>query len=167
MIDRILKLIKGTPDTQIPDSKPDQLRLAVAALLIEAACRDDDFEQEERYAIESLVADKFKLSKEETHTLIEGAHAAQKNSSQLYGFTRGMVERMEYEERLHLIEMLWDVAYADGVLDPNEDALIRRIAGLIYVTDQDRGAARRRVMHRRAINYIACCKLLRMKITTR
>ena len=129
MIDKILKLIKGTPETQIPENKPDELRLAVAALLVEAACRDDTFEQEERDAIENLVADKFDLSKEDTLTLIEGAHTAQQNSTQLYGFTRGMVERMEYEERLHLIEMLWDVAYADGVLDPNEDTLIRRVAG--------------------------------------
>ena len=63
-----------------------------------------------------------------------------------------MVEKMEYEERVHLIEMLWDVAYADGVLDPNEDTLIRKVAGLIYVSDHDRGAARRRVVEQRSAN---------------
>ncbi len=152
MIDRILTLIKGAPDVPIPEDKPDDLRLAVAALLVEAACRDDTFDQDERDAIEQLVADKFELSKDETHELIESAHDAQKESNQLYGFTRGMVQKMEYEERVHLIEMLWDVAYADGVLDPHEDTLIRRIAGLIYVTDRDRGAAKRRAIERRASN---------------
>jgi uncharacterized tellurite resistance protein B-like protein len=152
MIDRILTLIKGAPDAPIPEDKPDDLRLAVAALLVEAACRDDTFDQDERDAIEQLVTDKFELSKDETHELIESAHDAQKESNQLYGFTRGMVQKMEYEERVHLIEMLWDVAYADGVLDPHEDTLIRRIAGLIYVTDRDRGAAKRRAIERRASN---------------
>ena len=45
--------------------------------------------------------------------------------------------------------MLWDVAYADGVLDPEEDLLIRRIAGLIYVSDRDRVLARQRVLARK------------------
>jgi uncharacterized tellurite resistance protein B-like protein len=44
--------------------------------------------------------------------------------------------------------MLWEVAYADGVLDADEDALIRRVAGLMFVSDQDRGFARRRVRER-------------------
>jgi uncharacterized tellurite resistance protein B-like protein len=44
--------------------------------------------------------------------------------------------------------MLWEVAYADGVLDPYEDALIRKVAGLVYVTDQERGFARKRVRER-------------------
>ena len=53
---------------------------------------------------------------------------------------------------MHVIEMLWDVAYADGVLDPEEDLLIRRIAGLIYVDDRERVMARQRVLARREKN---------------
>jgi uncharacterized tellurite resistance protein B-like protein len=55
---------------------------------------------------------------------------------------------MDPEERIRLIEMLWEVAYADGVLDAEEDLLLRRVAGLIYVSDQDRVAARQRVLRR-------------------
>ena len=152
MIDRILSLVKSAPNAPVPEDKPDDLRLAVAALLVEAACHDDTFDQDERDTIEQLIADKFELSKDETHELIESAHSAQKESNHLYGFTRGLVQKMEYEERVHLIEMLWEVAYADGVLDPHEDTLIRRVAGLIYITDRDRGLARRRVIERRASN---------------
>lgn len=153
MIDRILALVKSPPDAPVVEDKPEELRLAVAALLVEAACHDDSFDEEERDTIEQLIANKYELSKEETHDLIESAHDAQKNSNQLYGFTRGMVQKMEYEERVHLIEMLWGVAYADGVLDPHEDTLIRRIAGLIYVTDRDRGTARKRAIERQAENW--------------
>ena len=55
---------------------------------------------------------------------------------------------MQPSERIQLIEMLWEVAYADGVLDPEEDALIRRIGSLIYITDRDRVLAKHRVLAR-------------------
>ena len=80
--------------------------------------------------------------------MLAEAEAAADRTHQLYPFTRLAVERMSPEQRVRLIEMLWEVAYADGVLDPEEDALVRRIAGLIYVSDTDRGAARLRVLAR-------------------
>jgi len=70
---------------------------------------------------------------------------------QLHGTTSEIAAQMTPDERVGLIEMLWDVAYADGVLDPEEDLLIRRIAGLIYVSDRDRVLARQRVMQRKNI----------------
>jgi uncharacterized tellurite resistance protein B-like protein len=51
-------------------------------------------------------------------------------------------------ERTRVIEMLWEVVYADGVLEPEEDALVRKVAGLIYVDDVTRTEARRRVVAR-------------------
>jgi len=149
MIDRIMSLLKSEPETPVIEDKPDELNMAVAALLVEAACRDDSFDEQERELIESLISEKYDLSKEQTHELVEAAHAAQQDSGHLYGFTRNMVKAMEYEERVHLIEMLWDVAFADGELDPPEDAMIRRVAGLIYVSDKDRGAARRKILARK------------------
>ena len=49
-----------------------------------------------------------------------------------------------------MIEMIWEVVYADGELHDYEDSLLRRIAGLIYVSDRDRGAARKRALERLA-----------------
>jgi len=112
---------------------------------------DDHFDGLERVAIEKLLTARFALSPEKTQELLEHAEVLAEKSNQLYPFTRLAVERMTPEERVRLIEMLWEVVYADGVLDPEEDALIRRIAGLIYVSDQDRGEARRRVVARLGI----------------
>jgi uncharacterized tellurite resistance protein B-like protein len=70
---------------------------------------------------------------------------------QLFGFARTINERLGRERRIELIEMLWEVAYADGVLDPLEDTLLRRIGGLIDVPDRERGAARLRVLARLGI----------------
>jgi uncharacterized tellurite resistance protein B-like protein len=117
-------------------------------LLVEAARMDDTFDGVERAAIERVLASRFELSEESTRTLLTQAEARADRSNQLYPFTRLAVERMNHNERIRLIEMLWEIAYADGELDPEEDALLRRIAGLIYVSDADRVEARRRVVAR-------------------
>jgi uncharacterized tellurite resistance protein B-like protein len=147
MLDQILDLLRGgAPQTQ----KPEELQLAVAVLLVEAARMDNQFQASERHAIERLLSERFHLTAEATRDLVAQAQRRADETNQLYPFTRMAVERMSYGERVKLIEMLWEVAYADGVLDPDEDALLRRVAGLIYVSDQDRGAARQRVLQRRA-----------------
>lgn len=147
MLDRILKLLS---DPESTSGSRDQLQIAVAVLLVEAARMDDRFDDAERAAIGRLLAEKFALSSEETLQLISQAEATSEKSNQLYPFTRLAVERMDPQQRIYLIEMLWEVAYADGVLDPEEDALLRRVSGLIYVSDADRVAARQRVLQRLA-----------------
>ena len=145
LFDAILK--KLTAADREP-AGPDELQVAVAVLLIEAARMDDHFEASERAVIERLLATRFELSVESTQALIKKAEETAARSSQLHPFTRMAVERMSPEQRIKLIEMLWEVAYADGVLDPEEDMLLRRVAGLVYVSDQDRVAARLRVVAR-------------------
>jgi len=147
MLDKILKLLSAPESTS---GGRDQLQIAVAVLLVEAARMDDSFDAAERAAIERLLAQKFSLSPEDTKQLIGQAEAMDEKSNQLYPFTRLTVERMDPQQRINLIEMLWEVVYADGVLDPEEDALLRRVAGLIYVSDADRVAARLRVVQRMA-----------------
>jgi uncharacterized tellurite resistance protein B-like protein len=131
--------------------KPDQLQIAVAALLAQAALMDDHFDAAERTTIERLLSTAFHLDAAQAREVLAAAERTAENSSQLYPFTRTVVERLDAEARIELIEMLWEVAYADGVLSPDEDALIRRIAGMIYVSDHDRGAARKRALQRRAV----------------
>jgi uncharacterized tellurite resistance protein B-like protein len=125
------------------------LRLSVAVLLLEAARQDDNFDTRERKAIESLLTGRFGLSQAECEALMAAAEARASQMTQLHGHTSHIAESMSPDERIHLVEMLWDVAYADGVLDPEEDLLIRRIAGLVYVSDRDRVLARQRVLARK------------------
>lgn len=145
LFDAILKKLTAPERTA---AGPDDLQVAVAVLLIEAARMDDRFETAERAVIEHLLAAKFELSPESTKVLMEKAETTAAQTSQLYPFTRLAVEKMTPDQRIKLIEMLWEVAYADGVLDPEEDVLLRRVAGLIYVSDHDRVAARQRVLAR-------------------
>jgi uncharacterized tellurite resistance protein B-like protein len=149
MFDKLLTLFTGeaAPDVY----RPDNLQLAVAALLVEAATTDNDFDADERRAIRHVLANRFNLTPAETDTLLEAAINASAGSVQLFGFTRGLAKRLDENERIRIIEMLWEVAYADGRLTAEEDSLIRRVAGLIYVSDRDRGAARRRALARKGV----------------
>jgi uncharacterized tellurite resistance protein B-like protein len=135
-------------DTPAPAPAND-LRLSVAVLLLEAARQDDQFDARERATIESLLTGRFALSNAECASLMAAAEARASQMTQLHGHTSHIAEAMAPNDRIHLIEMLWDVAYADGVLDPEEDLLIRRIAGLVYVSDRDRVLARQRVLARK------------------
>ena len=68
------------------------------------------------------------------------------HSAQYFPFTHEICTRLGLEERIEIIQMLWTVAYADGVLDPEEDMLVRQIAGLIHVPDKERGLGRQRAL---------------------
>ena len=144
MIDRVLDFLSGrrTPAS----GSADELPIAVAALLIEAARMDDDFNDAERATIERLLAEKFALAPEAVRALVADAERAVARSTQFFPFTQAICAAMPPEARVQIIEMLWQVAYADGILDPQEDMLLRRIAGLIYVPDRERGLARGRAL---------------------
>jgi uncharacterized tellurite resistance protein B-like protein len=129
----------------------DTLQLAVAALLMEAAHVDGRLGERERAAVQRLLERRFRLSVEASRALAATGEREAERSAQLFGFTRTINERLPPERRVELIEMLWEVAYADGTLDPLEDAMLRQVGGLIEVADADRGAARQRVMKRLGI----------------
>ena len=145
MIDRVLDFLTGKA---VPVAKQgaDDLQIAVAALLIEAARMDDNFNLDERRMIEHVLAERFDLSPEKLRELFIAAERAVRGSTQFFPFTQQIVKNISHEERGQILEMMWQVAYADGVLDPHEDMLLRRIAGLIHVNDRERGLARQRAL---------------------
>lgn len=147
MIERLLNFLTGT---DAPGSEPsaDELQLAVAALMVEAARMDENFDATEQAAIKRLLAERFDLSPGAVDTLVTEAQEKSQSSAQYFPFTYAITQRLSTEQRVDIIQMLWEVAYADGVLDPHEDALLRQIAGLIHVPDHDRGIARQRALVR-------------------
>ncbi len=126
--------------------------LAAAVLLVEAACLDGDYSKEEGQTIHLLIRERFGLSEAEADDLLETATDQQDQAVELHRFTNQIKQKYTHEERVQLIEMLWEVAYADGVLHDFEANLLRRIGGLIHVTDRERGEARRRVLERLGID---------------
>ena len=126
----------------------DELQLAVAALLMEAAAVGNHLSEAERSVVRRLLERRFGLSENAADALALAGERRAQRSTQLFGFARTINERCSPERRRELIEMLWEVAYADGGLDPLEDAMLRTVGGLIDVSDHERGEARLRVLRR-------------------
>ena len=124
------------------------MALAATALLGETAVMDETFDEAERATVTRLIGARFALDPAAAKTLVEEAEQAVDASIQLFGFTKSINHHFSPEQRVELIEMLWEVAYADGIVHDFEENLLRRIAGLIYVTDRDRGLARNKVRKR-------------------
>ncbi|MPZ09599.1 MAG: TerB family tellurite resistance protein [Kiloniellaceae bacterium] len=128
----------------------DKVQLATVALLVEAAQMDAEFGAEERAKIADLVEGRFGLSAEEGRALLQAASEKIEQAVEVFGFTREIKNAFSPEERIEMMEMLWEVAYADGVLHDLEASLMRRLAGLLHVSDRDSGLARKRVIARLA-----------------
>jgi len=122
--------------------------VAVAALLVEAAGLDGEFDEGEARVIRGLLERKFDFSPEELDSLMEEGRRTAADTTQIVRFTQAIKDACSYEERVEMMEMLWEVVYADGELHHYESNLLRRVGGLLYVDDRDRGAARKRVRER-------------------
>jgi len=152
MLKHIRKLFEPSNKQGSTLKVDDPLQTAVSALLIEAALFDGHFDAREQTQILKLLRSRFSLTEEEATALFERAREWVDNPNNLHRFTKTAKDTLPHEERIELIEMLWEVVYADGKLDDFEANLLRRIGGLLYVSDQERGAARKRVLSRLGID---------------
>ncbi len=153
MIERIKALILGAaPATggggHGPGKAVKDEEVAAVALLVEAAVMDGAFDDDERRTIARLIAGRFGIDGADVDALIAVGEQAVADSNQLYAFTSVVKEGFDFAQRIEMVEMLWEVAYADGVLHDYEASLVRRVAGLIHVTDRDSGTARKKVLNR-------------------
>jgi uncharacterized tellurite resistance protein B-like protein len=149
MLDRIKAFLSGPAD----DARTgfDDVQVAVVALLIRAAATDAHFDGSERAVIAEIAQRHFGLSAGDVERLIDIAAREETETMDLFRWTQAIKQRYDEQERIGLIEKLWEVVYADGVLDDYEANLLRRVAGLIYVPDRESGQARQRVMARLGI----------------
>lgn len=113
------------------------LHLATAVLLIEVARADFEEDVIEDRAIVELLEAHLSLSRDEIELLVEEARDEADHAASLQAFTRDLHEALSVDEKLQIVEMLWRVALADQVLDKHEDHLVRKIAGLLYVSHSD------------------------------
>jgi uncharacterized tellurite resistance protein B-like protein len=148
MLDRIKTLLGDKTGAAESGANFDGLQLAVAVLLVEAARMDSEFDADERKTVQGLLARRFELDATAADRLLAEAERKAENSVELYGFTRTVKDAFEHEDRVEFMQMLWEVAYADGELHDYEANLMRRVAGLVHVTDRESGEARKRALDR-------------------
>lgn len=146
MFDTLLRrLMSPTPD-RLPD--PDA-RLALAALLVRVARTDGAYEDREVARIDAALAARFGLTPFEAAALRGRAERLEEEAPDTVRFTRAIKDHVVLEDRVAVVEALWEVALADGRRGAEEDSLLRTVAPLLGVEDLDSNMARRRVEARR------------------
>lgn len=123
-----------------------QLQLATAALLIEMTRADHRRDEAEMLAVQRTLKRVFSIDDTSLNKLLELAEAEAADMTSYYEFSSLIKNGFEYQERVKVIEMLWEVAYADDTIDKYEEHMIRKIAGLLYIKREDIVASKYRAI---------------------
>jgi len=146
MLEGLRKLLLGE---EAEFARHDERQIAAAALLISAANEDGSYDPVERDTILGLLERSFGLAAEQAAGLMQLAEKQAEGAVGLHRFVTILNRALEPDDKIKLVEMLWEVVYADGRLDDYEANLMRRLGGLLGVSDFERGEARKRVLARR------------------
>lgn len=114
-----------------------RLQLACAALLVEMIHVDEKVTEHEENKIRLLLKQRYELNNEETEALLELAHTEKHEATDYYSFTSLLNTHFTQQQKIKLVEDLWQLAYADNQLDKYEEHLIRRLAELLHVPHKD------------------------------
>jgi uncharacterized tellurite resistance protein B-like protein len=129
------------------DFEPEDFRLAAVALLVHVANADGVIDLPERRKLGDLIAERFGLDEAATRRLIATAEQSDREAVDFYHFTSVLMRRLDTEGRHKIIEMMWDMAYADGNVDEIEENVIWRVAELLGISTRDRVMLRQRASH--------------------
>jgi uncharacterized tellurite resistance protein B-like protein len=125
--------------TDLTEISFDSEKIAVVALLISTAKYDGNFDELERVEIHNLIKNYFSLSSENTDDLFKAAEKIENEANDLQQFTRSLNKLLNEEEKLKIVELIWKIVMADGIIDNYEENLVRRLSGLLYLQDKDIG----------------------------
>jgi uncharacterized tellurite resistance protein B-like protein len=131
-----------------PDPAPlpdDDARLALTALLVRIARSDNDYAASESRRIDQIVMQRYGLDADAARALRSDAETLETEAPDTVRFTRAIKDAVAYENRLAVIEALWQVVLADGNRSDEENALLRLVASLLGISDKDSAMARKRI----------------------
>ena len=139
MIKKIKDLITKISNKEEMEESSNILELdrACAALLVEIAFADKDFDEREKESLKQSLLKSYAIDIETINEIINDAEKTVEESTSLYEYTRTVNDEFEYSQKLNLLESLWKVAYADETLDKYEEHLLRKISDLIHISHSD------------------------------
>jgi uncharacterized tellurite resistance protein B-like protein len=144
---RNLKDLFDSFSAPAPPSAGEQqhaLQLATAVLLVEVMRADSGIQAEEQTSVINTLKGKFALADDEVARLMDLAAEAAKTAYDYHRFTSSLNDHFTHAQKIHIIENMWEVAYADAHLGAHENHLISKVAGLLYVTHGEYIAAKMR-----------------------
>ena len=116
----------------------------IIALLIHAAKIDENYTENEKKIIKNVIVDLNEINSNQADELLKLAEEKERESNQIIEFTKE-IKKYSMEFRLKIIEILWKIVYSDGSSDSYESNLIRRVCGLLYISDIDNGTIKLKV----------------------
>ncbi len=130
--------------TQSPATREHAVQLAAAVLLVEVVRAETSMDEAERTTMVTALRSKFALSEDELERLLELAVTTSKTAYDYQRFTSSLNENFSQDQKIRLVEAMWQVAYADAHIDANENHTISKVAGLLHVTHGEYIAAKLR-----------------------
>jgi len=143
----LLKNILNNQNSQEDKNNSKNLQL-LCGLMIEAAYTDGQIEVNELNKIKLSLIDVFNEDPKEVNAALEEAKKNKNNSNSLHYYTSYINKNFDDDKKLLLIEVLWEIVLSDGQVHDFESNLIRRLAGLLYISDVDSGNAKKRALDR-------------------
>ena len=125
-------------------SNLESKNILIASLLVHAAKIDENYTDIEKQIIKKALIDLLNINEDQVEELLKQAEKKEEESNQIIEFTRE-VKNYTMESRLKIIEILWKIVYSDDTNDIYESSLIRRICGLLYVSDKDNGIIKNKI----------------------
>ncbi|MEC9368402.1 MAG: TerB family tellurite resistance protein [Pseudomonadota bacterium] len=135
-------------DNAVQALDDEQMRVAAAALLLHTANIDGEVHKTEIQRVRRLLEQRFELDPGAASSLMDEAEKREQEAVDLYGFTSVLTAQLDRPGRLKIVEMLWEVVMADGIIHEFEANLVWRAAELLGVTSSDRIALRKSVEER-------------------
>ena len=137
MFNSIKNLFNSLSNHSKTEADIDVNRKVAMVLMIEVALADGSFDRNERNQLVSTVSKRWAIAEIFVHDLIQSAEQQQDMSTSLFEHTRIINKYFSHEEKIDLIDCLWEIAFADGNIDHFEEHTIRKISDLIYVEHRD------------------------------
>ena len=122
---------------------------AVVVLLLRAANIDGKKDKQEIEAIKRLIIKQFNYNEEEADILIDSASEKEESSADLFEWSKIINDHYNLNSKKIVFSMMCEIICADGLIDPFESNLIRRLSGLLYISDKDAGAIKKKVMNKK------------------
>ena len=120
---------------------------AVVVLLLRAANIDGKKDKQEIEAIKRLIIKQFNYDEEKADILITSASEKEESSADLFEWSKIINDHYDLDSKKIVFSMMCEIICADGLIDPFESNLIRRLSGLLYISDKDAGAIKKKVMN--------------------
>jgi len=128
------------------NESPNNKNVLIIALLIHAAKIDENYTKNEKKIIKKVIIDLNEISSNQADELLKLAEKKEGESNQIIEFTKE-IKKYSMEFKLKIVEIIWKIVYSDGTSDDYESNLIRRICGLLYISDKDNGIIKAKVQN--------------------